>query len=1032
MKPILFYDETFPYPGQPLAAETLEQLNDAFRIVNANELAEALAGDEGECLVHLHGPYFPKSAWSAILSYLRQGKGLLHTGGAPFKIPVNDEEGSWKAEREQTAYHAQLLIHETLRVKRDPIASLAHNPDLPLFASHESLFGIEDTYGLILHVTRSDDHPDQLGSSGPMDAHIYPLLKGISKDGREVAAPAVLLEHTKGDYAGGRWVLINQKVNETFWRSGGAQALRSWATFAGRPVTEAWVKPNYASYEPGEKPVLSMQYQTIRRADSRSWRYALSVLREGAEVWSGEGDLKTSNDIGFLRTALPIAAEAGLYEVVCALTASDGERRTLRQGFWGMDRELLASGESLRCGRDYFVKNGKPMPIVGMTYMTSDVARKFLFLPNVSAWNRDMGQMEKAGINLIRTGIWTAWRNFAFVDGHTTEETLRAIDAFILTAARHGLELTFNFFSFTPEAWEGANPYLDPRSVEAQKRFIASVVSRHTESRNVQWDLINEPTMFDPKRLFQGPRSARDPFEKARFFAWLRQRHGTIEALQERWNMTPSELPDFESAVAPEPTDINFSVQDVGGMKRGLRWLDYCLFSMDMHNVWASELTASIKRIVPNQLVTVGQDEGLPSQRPTPFFYAEAVDYTTVHTWWEMDNLVWDGVFTKDPQKPNLVQETGIMYVETADGKAKRSEEELRNILERKYAYAFATGGAGAVQWVWNTNFYMNNVNESNIGALRADGTEKPEADVSYDFGAFMKQVGGLFEGRKLEEIAVVFPYSNDLGNRRLAYDATSRLVRLLAYDMKLPVRGIGEYQLDRLGDERVPLIIVPSAHNFRDEAMTQLLERITEKGGTLILTGPVSLDAYWGVNKRLANVLGETEVVNIRREELLDLDGRLYPVSFGGQRIADTNKEVPAGDTGAAKLVTIQVGRGTVVWCPLPIELNERKDVILAVYEQALAKAEISTELTWRQGGELPGVYGRKLAFDEGSLFVFVSELGSDADIEVGDPATGVSYAFKLERERSVLFFADAKGEITAVCRPDDVRVQTMHSQLT
>lgn len=43
-------------------------------------------------------------------------------------------------------------------------------------------------------------------------------------------------------------------------------------------------------------------------------------------------------------------------------------------------------------------------------------------------------------------------------------------------------------------------------------------------------------------------------------------------------------------------------------------------------------------------------------------------------------------------------------------------------MLERKYAYAFASGGAGAVQWIWNTNFYMDNANESQIGALRVMG----------------------------------------------------------------------------------------------------------------------------------------------------------------------------------------------------------------------------------------------------------------------------------------------------------------------
>ena len=62
----------------------------------------------------------------------------------------------------------------------------------------------------------------------------------------------------------------------------------------------------------------------------------------------------------------------------------------------------------------------------------------------------------------------------------------------------------------------------------------------------------------------------------------------------------------------------------------------------------------TIKSIQPKQLVTVGQDEGLGAQRPSPFFYAEAVDYTTVHSWWLNDNLVWDGIFAKAPDKPNV------------------------------------------------------------------------------------------------------------------------------------------------------------------------------------------------------------------------------------------------------------------------------------------------------------------------------------------------------------------------------------------
>ena len=92
------------------------------------------------------------------------------------------------------------------------ISTLQANTDLPLFSPYESLFSVEQTYGLVLHVTRSDDSPGELGSGGPMDAHIYPLLRGISGDGlqRELSAPAVLLEHTKGKFSGGRWLFISQ------------------------------------------------------------------------------------------------------------------------------------------------------------------------------------------------------------------------------------------------------------------------------------------------------------------------------------------------------------------------------------------------------------------------------------------------------------------------------------------------------------------------------------------------------------------------------------------------------------------------------------------------------------------------------------------------------------------------------------------------------------------------------------------------------------------------------------------------------
>ncbi|MFC3802186.1 beta-galactosidase [Cohnella sp. GCM10012308] len=1077
MATIIFYDAQFPYEGAAPDEAVLSELRRDCKIVDAAGLAGALEAEDAGTFVHLHGPYFPRDAWPAISRHLRMGKGWVHAGGAPFKRPVGLTADGWVAEPEMTAYHQEIHIHEALVADGTRSVSLRHNPERPLLAGSEGLFGIGETYGLVLHVTHERDQLNQAtGSSGPMNARIQPLLVGVSAEGREVTAPVVLLEHFRGDFAGGRWLLANQRLTARFWSGGGAAALIRWAAYCEAGVTELWLKPSYAAYHAGETPHLTVQAQRITPAsgtvrEPEDWRLRIS-LRKRAEpaserevaahereaagavdaagqnesgahdtataassdasaamsavdaLWLEELDLTAGSEIAYVNFVAPMLLEPGSYAIACEAVSASGERRLLHQGFWCYDRELLRRGSPLAAGRDYFIKDGKPFPVVGMTYMASDTGRKFINLPNPAIWDREMATMKRAGINWIRTGMWSAWRHLMFEDGHASEEQLRAIDAFILTAARHGLEVTFTFFAFAPEAWEGRNPYLDPRSVQAQKRFIAAIVSRHKDTSNVQWDLINEPSLFDPTRIFTGPRAVHDKFERQAFGQWLQERHGTIDRLQARWNMTQAELPDFASAEPPEQIDIAFDIHDIKRLKKNGRWLDYTLFTMDMHNRWVEALSATIRTLVPGHLVTVGQDEALGrGPRPSPFMYAQSVDYTNVHTWWLNDQLLWDGLFGKDPGKPTLIQETGIMYVEMPDNRAKRTEEELRNLLERKYAYAFAGGSAGAVHWLWNTNYYMDNVCESNIGALRADGTEKPEADVSYDFGRFIGSIADLFEDRELADIAVVFPYTNDFSSRRFACEATQSLTHVLAYDMKVPFYGISELHLDSLSADKPRLIIVPSAHSFSDEALTQLLGHVEMHGGTLLFTGPIGLDAYWKPTSRAAEAVGAAyRLTNLSREEQVRIAGRTYRASFGDRKIGQLNKEVVPDADGNGwsqtnELLVRPLGAGKLLWCPLPLELNERTDTLQALYAAALQEAQAGIgAMAWEEGGDHPGVYGTKLTFKHGSLYIFISESGADCEVAIRDGET--SYRFTVPSERSVLFATDAQGGLIATYR--------------
>src|SRR5699024_223244 len=136
-----------------------------------------------------------------------------------------------------------------------------------------------------------------------------------------------------------------------------------------------------------------------------------TVEKNEQEVFTLEDNLKGIDLMQTKSIIIPEDVTPGFYNITCELTPEDDETRKLHQGYGRVDTTLLSEGNPLTVVGDYFEIDGRPMPIGGMAYMTSDVARYFLFLPNPHVWDKDMAHMKRAGINYIRTGIWTAWRH---------------------------------------------------------------------------------------------------------------------------------------------------------------------------------------------------------------------------------------------------------------------------------------------------------------------------------------------------------------------------------------------------------------------------------------------------------------------------------------------------------------------------------------------------------------------------------------------------------------------------------------------
>ncbi|MBK1678660.1 glycoside hydrolase, partial [Rhodospirillum rubrum] len=193
---------------------------------------------------------------------------------------------------EQTAYHQQLNIHEALPVDCGRVNDLIASEDIPLMENSHKRFTVKDTWNLVPHVTKSSDLPHQMGSAGPMDTRIYPLLKGCTAKGRQVAAPVVLWENVGGPFLGGRWLFVNQPLSASFWEQDGGEEVRRWAAFCAKGITELWIKPNYATYESGERATLTLQAQRMGRNlpvhEPQSWTFRISVQHDldEAPVWN--------------------------------------------------------------------------------------------------------------------------------------------------------------------------------------------------------------------------------------------------------------------------------------------------------------------------------------------------------------------------------------------------------------------------------------------------------------------------------------------------------------------------------------------------------------------------------------------------------------------------------------------------------------------------------------------------------------------------------------------------------------------------
>jgi hypothetical protein len=988
---VVFRESGFPTgDSAPVPESLLRGALPNAQFAPAADLKTHLAS--AQLLVLPYGSAFPEESWAEIYAFLQRGGNLLVLGGRPFTRAAYRDGASWKLRDYSVRYTRPLMIDQYQDTPSSDGLKFESNPDIPLNIPQ---FAWKRGFSPIIHLSTVDLY-NRGGSAGSIDSKLDALAWGSSNDGRRMSAPVIQIDHYRNGFDGGRWIFVDADVPADFYRASANEMLEKLANQALTGAEEFTVRPTLPLYVPGESVQVEIRWSS---ATHPSAKMELHVLGEGEQPiqLSVPPRFELSHASQTLTVSTP--NKRGLYVVMATLIEDDKEREFYRSAFWVRDEAYLRSGPRLGVNKDYFELDGKPLAVIGTTYMSSEVQRLYFDHPNVYVWDNDLRQIHDAGLNMIRTGWWTGWDKFCDEHGQPYERTLRTLEAYLMTARKYGLPVQFNFFAFLPEVLGGVNPYLDPEAIRKQKMLISAVAARFHDVPFLAYDLINEPSFS--KRLWT-MRPNGDWIEAQKWNEWLNKRYPNRADLAAAWNVPITSL----QGTIHLPEDIDFNPRGMYNGHNSLKIYDYEMFAQESFANWVRTMREGIRESGSQQLITIGQDEGGFQDRLSPAFFGDHVDFTTNHSWWQNDSILWDSLVAKQPGKAMLIQETGLQRELNLDETSRRTPENEAALFERKVAMSFVQG-SGAIEWLWNTNSYMTEGNETPIGALRADETEKPEATVMRDFAKFAAVLSPHLRNPQPAEVAVIASQAAQYSALAdLQIEAQRKAVRALAYFDHITPYIVYENQIEKMGSPK--LAILPSAQALTEKAWQTLLKYV-DAGGNLLITGPVDRDEHWQRVNRTGELLPGSKVEPITFHNTLETLGltaqHAIRVSFDLQSQGWLETAMPPDSFSYQEL---RRGKGRIFWCANPIELASGDDVPSKIYSHVAGRLQIEPQF------EAPGMFAGTMAypiqFDDSILYIFVSDNAEAEKIDLRDKTTGVNLTFDLPAEHAALVLLGKK----------------------
>jgi hypothetical protein len=204
-------------------------------------------------------------------------------------------------------------------------------------------------------------------------------------------------------------------------------------------------------------------------------------------------------------------------------------------------------------------------------------------------------------------------------------------------------------------------------------------------------------------------------------------------------------------------------------------------------------------------------------------------------------------------------------------------------------------------------------------------------------------------------------------------------------------------------------LIILPSTKGLTPGAWDAIRAKVSA-GATLLVSGPFDGDAHFHSTGRekQTGLAYETAPLTVR-EEFMKFPGGDERLSYGGDKTTYLDRAVlPDKSLWAEKAL----GRGKILFSPLPLELNDNLQTIGDVYRYAMKSAGVTPAYTTAL--QDPGILICPTRYPRATLYALTSESGQTA-VSFTDQKSGKQFTGTLDPGRSALVLIGQDGAALA-----------------